>query len=79
MKMCVACGLFPDLSCQRCIEKPEKETVLDLAQEALGSSPRSLSYWLGDFGRESFNFFICTMGDSISSSGDPGTESVKSA
>lgn len=79
MKMWLAGGLFPALSCQCCIQKPEKEAVLDLAREALGSSLSSISYWLGDFGRQSFNFFIYTMGDSISSSEDPGTESVKSA
>lgn len=79
MKMCVAGGLFPALSCQHCIEKPGKEAVLDLAREPLGASLSSISYWLGDFGRQSFNFFHLYNGRCISSSKDPGSESVKSA
>ena len=56
-----------------------KEAVLDLARGALGTSPGSISFCLGDYVGQGLKCFIYEKGYSVSSSEDPVRGRVHSA
>lgn len=48
MKTCVVRGVFPVSFASAVRRSHKEEAIVDLAQEALGSSPSSISYRLDD-------------------------------